>query len=160
MKHVLLHIAALPLLLASAAMAGPGPCSEDLDTCLTGMAREFATRGWVGIELDHQEDGALLIERVVPGSPAQDAGLRPGDRITALNDVSYLSADRRSLKEAYKAMVAGSTITYTIERAGEELRVDVLLAHLPDALKAQWIAQHLLKGHSKKAHLEKGKKNP
>ncbi|MCP3960462.1 MAG: PDZ domain-containing protein [bacterium] len=160
MKHVLLQIAILPILLAGVAVAGHGPCSAELDDCLSGMTKQFGTRGWVGIELDRQEDGTLLIERVVPDSPAQAAGIEPGDRITELNGVPYRNADRGALKEAYKAMVAGNTITYTIERAGDELRVEIRLAHLPDTLRAQWIAQHLLEGHSKQAGAKKSTADP
>jgi carboxyl-terminal processing protease len=39
----------------------------------------------LGVELKG-EDGALVIVRVIPGSPAEAAGLRPGDRIVAIGD--------------------------------------------------------------------------
>ncbi len=39
----------------------------------------------LGVELKG-EDGALSIVRVIPGSPAEAAGLRPGDRITAVGE--------------------------------------------------------------------------
>ena len=152
MKRLLLLPSCLSLILAGTALAGRGPCDAGLDPCLLEMSKRLANKGWVGIELDREEDGALAITRVIPDSPAEAAGLRTGDRIVALNGASYTSADRSALKAAYKAMTPENTITYTIDRAGKKLRIDIRLGHLPESLKAQWIAQHLLQGHSPQAH--------
>ncbi len=147
-----LLVTSLTLLLAGVTLAGNRPCDAELDDCVTQMTRELGKKkGWVGIELDHQEDGTLTITRVLPGSPAEAAGLAAGDRILALNGVAYAGGDRTALKKAYKAMVPESTITYTIDRGGEELEIDILLARLPDRIKAQWIAQHLIEGHARQA---------
>ena len=149
MKRVFLIPAVAALLLCGAVLAGHQPCEAELDDCLTQMTKKFGEKkGWVGIELEHEEDGTLTITRVVPESPAERAGLRPGDRIVALNGVSYAGGDRAALKQAYRAMVPDNTITYTVERGGEQLSVDVLLVGLPDRIKAQWIARHLVEGHS------------
>lgn len=138
----------LALLFAGIALAGHRPCDAALDDCLTQMSRELGEKkGWVGIELDRQDDGTLTITRVLSGSPAEAAGLAAGDRILALNGVAYVGGDREALKKAYQAMVPENTITYTIDRGGEEVKVDILLAQLPDRVKAQWIAQHLAEGH-------------
>ncbi len=137
------------LLLAGTVLAGHQPCEAELDDCLGQMTKKLGQKkGWVGIELEHEDDGTLTITRVLEESPAERAGLRAGDRILALNGVSYAGADRAALKKAYQAMVPENTITYTIERGGQELPVDVLLAALPDRIKAQWIARHLVEGHS------------
>ncbi len=151
MKPTLLLASAL-LLLAGAALAGHQPCAAELDDCLSQLTRELGKKkGWVGIELDHRDDGTLTITRVLPDSPAAAAGLAAGDRILALNGVAYGGGDRAALKKAYKSMVPESTITYTIDRGGKELSVDILLGRLPDRIKAGWIAQHLVEGHSREA---------
>ena len=150
MKHTLL-LACSALLIAGAAWAGHKPCDAELDDCLSQMTRKLGKKGWVGIELDRQDDGTLTITRVIPESPAAAAGLAAGDRILALNGVAYAGGDRAALKQAYKAMTPGSTITYSIDRGGKSLEIDILLAQLPDRIKAQWIAQHLVEGHSQAA---------
>ena len=155
MKRALLPLAAVTFLLSGAAHAGHGPCKAELDDCLSGMGKHLKAKGWVGIELDRHDDGTLGITRVVPASPAEAAGLRAGDRILALNGVSYATADRAAMKKAYSAMVPDNTITYTIDRGGKTLEVDVRLANLPEHIRAQWIAQHLIDGHSEQASLEK-----
>ncbi len=157
MKRALLIPAATTLLFAGAvlfagaALAGRQPCDAELDDCLQQMTENVGKgkgKGWVGIELERGDDGSLTITRVVSESPAERAGLRPGDRILALDGVSYAGGDRAALKKAYKAMVPDNTITYTIDRGGQQLDVDILLASLPDRIKAQWIARHLVEGHS------------
>ncbi len=151
MKHILL-LACSALLLAGVAAAGHQPCGAELDDCLSQMTRELGKKkGWVGIELERRDDGTLTITRVIAESPAAAAGLVAGDRILALNGVAYAGGDRAALKKAYKTMAPESTITYTIDRGGERLSVDLLLARLPDRIKAQWIAQHLVEGHSRPA---------
>ena len=146
------------LAIAGAALAGYKPCEAELDDCLSQMTRELGKKkGWVGIELDREDDGTLTITRVVPESPAEAAGLAVGDRILALNGIAYevrrqnMDAALAALKKAYKAMVPENTITYTVDRAGEELEIDIRLARLPDRIKAQWIAKHLVEGHAQEA---------
>ncbi len=153
MKHSFILLSTLTvLLLAGVALAGHRPCDAELDDCLTQMTRELGEKkGWVGIELDREDDGTLTITRVLPESPAAAAGLAAGDRILELDGVAYAGADRAALKKAYQAMVPDNTITYTIDRGGKRLSIDVLLARLPDQIKAQWIAQHLAEGHSRPA---------
>lgn len=154
MKRALLPFAAVTFLLSAAALAGHGPCKAELDDCLSGMGKQLKAKGWVGIELDRHDDGTLAITRVLPASPAEAAGLQAGDRILALNGVSYATDDRAAMKNAYAAMVPDNTITYTIDRGGKSLEVDVRLARLPEHIRAQWIALHLVDGHSRQASLE------
>ena len=143
MKRASLLLTAAALALAGAALAGDGPCKAELDFCLTQMGEKLKTKGWVGIELDVEKAGPLRITRVIPGSPAEAAGLAAGDRILALDGVAYAEANRPALKEAYKAMTPGNTITYTIDRGGRTLEIDIALVAIPDHIRADWIARHI-----------------
>jgi pimeloyl-ACP methyl ester carboxylesterase len=64
--------------------------------------------------------GAILLRRVEGGSPAEDAGLRPGDRV--------LTIDGRPIRDPLDVLRArhgsrsGSEVVFTVERAG--VRVD------------------------------------
>lgn len=76
-----------------------------------------------GIQFSRTSQGALEISRVVPGSPADRAGLQLGDHIIRLNDrpTSELSMD-----DAEQMMrQAGKAITLDIRRGKESLHLDL-----------------------------------
>ena len=67
---------------------------------------------------DEAEPGSVLLTRVVGGTPAATAGLRPGDRINELDGQPF--ADGTALRAAIHALLdAGRTeIPLLIERRG------------------------------------------
>ena len=58
----------------------------------------------------------LIIQQVGEGSPAEDAGLKPGDEITQLNDQKIVTASQ--ISDATKSL-AGQEVIIRYERAGE-----------------------------------------
>ena len=155
MKRVLLTFSIVTCLVtAGLVWAGQEPCEAGLDHCLTAMGKKLKAKGWVGVELEQEDDGTLVITRVIPDSPAAAAGLHSEDRILALNGVSYAGHDRQALKAAYAEMVPDNTITYTIDRGGKNLDVELDLINIPEPIRAQWIARHLVEGHSQQARHE------
>lgn len=123
-------------------------CSQSVETCFSTMSEKLAAKGWVGIELEPVADG-LKILRIIPGSPAEDADLRTGDTIVALNGISYGESDRAALESCYaREMKVGKTVQYTIERNGERAEIAVELGSVPEEVAARWIGQHLLSFHS------------
>ena len=75
--------------------------------------------------LDH---GALVLQ-VAPGSPAQQAGLQPGDVILAVND-QPISADT-PLGDLLTNAKAGDKVTLTIVRGGKQSTVPLTLGSRP-----------------------------
>jgi regulator of sigma E protease len=66
--------------------------------------------------------GAPIVEQVLPGKPAERAGIRAGDRIVAVDGIVTRSpSDVALLTNAHP----GGTITYRIERDGKALEVPV-----------------------------------
>jgi len=146
-RGALVAFLALCPLAASAGEASH--CPEPLDHCVRAMVEKTAHRGWVGIEMERKEDqsGAVIIQ-VVPNSPAAQAGLRPGDVLIGFNGIPYAKANQEKLEVAYrKEMTIGNTITYTITRDGQRRDVPIHLAAIPDAVRAQWIGNHVLQYH-------------
>lgn len=78
--------------LMAAALTWPAPAGGQA-VARPLPARASAASGWIGINLDanevHHADGRvesrLVIRGVVDGSPADGAGIRPGDQIVGLN---------------------------------------------------------------------------
>ena len=90
------------------------PVDEDLADAL-GMPEEAT-------------DGALVAE-VTDGSPADTAGLRPGDVVTGLAGETI--EDARDLTFAVAALESGKEVPVTVLRQGEERQLSVTIGQQP-----------------------------
>lgn len=126
-------------------------CKAETQACLNEMVSKLKNRGWVGVELDDSKAPAeLTVTRIVPGGPAEAAGLQVGDVLVALNGVRFDStADAEKLDKTRQGMVPGSTIEYTLLRKGAEKKVTVKLGELPSDVLAQWVGMHMVEHHAK-----------
>jgi len=86
-------------------------------------ASELKTTVKVGAYIDTQQ-GAI-----VAGSPADKAGLKPGDIIIKVNDTEV--NERIPLTSAISRYKVGETVTLTIVREGKEQKVSATLAEAP-----------------------------
>lgn len=135
------------LVLTGTAFAGSADCEATAEACLLQMTEKLRDRGWVGIRLEIVE-GGMVVQAVIPESPAARSGLEPGDHLVELNGIPYGEDHREELKEVYaNEMKPGRTIRYTVIRNGESRIVPIELARLPEEVLAQWIGEHLLKAH-------------
>lgn len=82
---------------------------------------------YLGVSLPN--DGAARIEQVNNGTPADRAGLRAGDRVTAVDGDQIESGDE--LRERIDAQRPGDKLTLTITRSGDERTVEVTLGERP-----------------------------
>jgi dienelactone hydrolase len=85
-------------------------------------------RGWFGVALAPHASGAA-VTAVVPDSPAAIDGMKAGDVIRAVDGKAI-----RTPADVVAAMTrhaAGSTATFDVLRAGEELRRSVVLRSVP-----------------------------
>ncbi len=110
------------------------------------MAGMQANKGWVGIELDKNEDGAMFITKVVHGSPAQAAGLKEGDILWARNGVEF--SDYAAMKKQEGVMKVGSKVTFTVKRMGKKKDLAVKLGTMPDEVFAAMVGAHLVENHA------------
>ncbi|MYL83844.1 PDZ domain-containing protein [Desulfovibrio aerotolerans] len=63
----------------------------------------------------------LLVVEVVPGSPAEKAGVRPGDLLTAVGGADL--DDKEQYRGALATSTVGETLTLTVRRGEEELKI-------------------------------------
>ena len=75
------------------------------------------------IATDNAADGTPPL---VSGGPAQRAGLRPGDVVTAIDGTKV--ADSAELIVAIRSHRPGETVTLTVKRSGAERQIRVTLA--------------------------------
>jgi putative serine protease PepD len=97
-----------------------------------------ATYPIIGATLDrtYEGQGARIArdtvagqEPLTPGGPAERAGIRPGDVVTAIGGRPV--ADSEELIVAIRAERPGDTVSLTVERDGQERQVDVVLGESP-----------------------------
>ena len=79
-------------------------------------------RGYLGVQIQPVT--------AQPGTPAADAGLKPGDTITAVNGEAMASP--REVSKRISQVRPGDTAKITYIRAGKEMTASVKLASLPD----------------------------
>ena len=92
-----------------------------------------AGRPWIGVAAEDSR-GNLVVGRVTPGSPAEQAGIRRGDEI-----VGVAGEAPRSLADFYRKIwatgAAGSTVPLDVRQGGEKRRIDVKSINRLDNLK-------------------------
>lgn len=63
----------------------------------------------------------MLVAEVVPGSPAEKAGVRPGDLVTAINGAEL--DDKDQYRGALATSTVGETLVLTVRRGEEERKI-------------------------------------
>ncbi len=104
------------------------------------------TRGWVGIEVQELTpelaesfklsgtDGTL-IAGVMRGSPADKAGIKPGDVLTQVN--GKLVKDAQVMLELIAALVPGTSARFDLKREGRDVKVEVTIGKRPKPPKEE-----------------------
>jgi len=75
------------------------------------------------------DNSGVLVANVIPGGPAEKAGLRVNDVIISLNDKSI--KDYEGLQDFLRTREVGETITVKVIRSGSTLSIPVTLAEKP-----------------------------
>lgn len=104
----------------------------------------------IGVELDvYDEEPGLLVLLPIPGSPAEAAGIEPGDRIMAADGEDFTEIDDVDAVTRVQGP-AGSTVSLTIERGNDTFDTTVVRAAVnspvlrgfkrnPDGTPSFWI---------------------
>lgn len=103
--------------------------------CIPALARPTKEKGWFGFAVSVDVEGFSLnptlrtakIETVIPSSPADIAGLLPGDLIVEAQGVTVAGAKAEVLKTAVQRAV-GEQLQLKIQRGSSAARVVVLTA--------------------------------
>jgi len=96
--------------------------------CLKTLAPAFATPAPVvsNVWLGAQFERSATIERVIPASPAADAGLRAGDRILTIGGVAIENAP--DVTSAISQRKPGERIDVVVERGDARITASVTIA--------------------------------
>jgi serine protease Do len=114
------------------------PASTIHDVVAQLKTHGHVSRGWLGVQIQSitpemaaslgskDMQGAIVAE-VVPGGPAQKAGMQQGDVVIAVNGKAV--QDSRDLSRRVAALPAGSKATFTVMRDGsrKDITADITL---------------------------------
>ncbi|MCU0561464.1 MAG: DegQ family serine endoprotease [Desulfobacterales bacterium] len=114
----------------------------DMATRIVAQLKENGevTRGWLGVNIQDLKGGlaeyygakggeGVLVTDVVPGNPAEKAGILPKDIITAVNGEKVKNSRELTAKAA--TLPVGATTKITILRDGQEKTIEVQVAKRP-----------------------------
>jgi predicted metalloprotease with PDZ domain len=114
-------------------VSGKEPLPYDTYFAYAGITVEKkvdATKPWLGIASAKNDDGRAKITNVLPGSPAEAAGLSKDDVIIAIDDRSINSDDLSGAVALHKP---GDTLKISLIRLGELRNFNVTLGSNPYA---------------------------
>lgn len=159
MNRPLMLVAPLAMFaLASAVFAGGADCAKNANNaamaasdkgCPTSKAEcakhmaDMKNHGWLGIQYDHTEDGSNVVKDVVKGSPAAKAGFQPGDVLYAMNGIEMNEANAARIKAAWKPLMPGSTVAYTVKREGVAEDLKATLGKMPEDVYEAMVDTHM-----------------
>jgi len=117
-------------------------CPMSKEECMKHMA-EAKNHGWLGIQYDMTEDGTSVVKDVVKGSPADKAGFKSGDILSALNGIEMNEANAARIKAAWKPLTPGATVNYAVKRDGVTKDLTVTLGKMPEDVYNAMVAEHM-----------------
>lgn len=97
-------------------------------------AQDDSAPPFLGIGLQAVDNG-IQIQEIVPGSPAEQAGLQIGDIITQINGKDVTAASVQGILQDY---AIGDTVTLNVDRADETLELEATLAARPEQPEVQF----------------------
>lgn len=147
MRRILI-LALLLLLPAAAVQAAQPKCPLDPEACLEQFAL-MKERPWLGVELHVDSLGHRAVTRVLPGSPAQRAGVKVGDELVRVDGKA--PADWFAGKAGWKS---GEAKDVAVLRGGREKALRLPCEAIPEDLFARIVGEHMLEGHVAYMHLD------
>jgi serine protease Do len=103
---------------------------KEVKTAFLGVVTQEVTPA-LAQEENLSTDSGALVRRINSGTAADDAGIKTGDVITAVNDTPVGSPDE--LAAAVRKSKPGDRVTVHIERDGDQQTVEVTLGTRPDS---------------------------
>jgi hypothetical protein len=87
------------------------------------------SRAWLGIDVTRSSGGGVMVADVFPGSPAQVAGMEPGDVITAINGHKIFNPS--DVKAAIAGKQPGDQVQLQFQGSGTSYTAKVPLSSPP-----------------------------
>jgi predicted metalloprotease with PDZ domain len=108
------------------------PWSEVLPLAGLRLARDTVREPRIGVGTVADSADNLIVREVVPGSSADSAGVKPGDRLISVGDIALTGADfGPAFRRRYSGSREGSPFSLVVEREGRRLTLSARLRLVP-----------------------------
>ncbi len=135
-------------LVAAATIAAEGPkCNGTARECEQKIRHLVSGRRYFGATVQDRNPG-LVVNSVHPNSPAERAGLKPGDQLIALNGKSLREATGREFKQLIADARTTGRIWMLISRHGAISKIETRLEPYTKEQVAKMVALHLSMTHT------------
>lgn len=95
---------------------------DDLEELVDAEDEQSEGRWMIGVLIDVPEDGSLMVQSVIDGTPAQKAGLKQGDRIVSLNGLKL--RDMEMLVDLVQ-LVQDQRVALQVKRGEGKMKIKV-----------------------------------
>jgi C-terminal processing protease CtpA/Prc len=129
------------LLTAPPARAAEEKCPLDVATCLEMFARA-RERPWLGIEFENDSTGTPHVHNIVPDSPAEKAGVKPGDVIRRID-----GQDPRDWFAGKSGWETSGQSACSVLRDGKVKDLKFEIRRMPEEMFARIVGVHMVEGH-------------
>ena len=86
-------------------------CSYEVEDCVKAMEKEFSQRGWVGINMEPDEEaGGVVLTWIAPDSPAEAAGLKNGLYRIAMVDCDSAASNSTPRSDSSRSCSADTPV--------------------------------------------------
>jgi SAM-dependent methyltransferase len=99
----------------------------------TASVEDAEAQPFIGIEMGGSSDGGTRVDRVIPGTAAEEFGLAAGDVILRIDDTR--TGSPRRVRNAIASLRPGDEIEIELLRSGERRTIRLELGLRPDELK-------------------------
>lgn len=141
-RFVVSFAVAVAVLVSYAPVRGAQPkCTLDVATCLEQFD-SLKERPWMGVYVNTDSLGRRIVTSVFPGSPADRAGIRPGDQIRSVG--GQTPQDWYATRAGWKE---GERKDLVVVRETREVKLAMELHAIPDDTFARIVGEHMVEAH-------------
>lgn len=134
--------------LAAATLFADEPkCAGLARDCEREIRHLLSGRRYLGATIDDHRPG-LIVKSVAENSPAERQGLKPGDRLVALNGKSLTQATAGEFKKYLADARETGRLFMIVSRRNAYTKLEIRLEPYTKEMIAKIVAAHLSQGHS------------
>jgi predicted metalloprotease with PDZ domain len=122
-------------------------CNGNARDCDQQIRAMLSGRRYLGATIEDRNPG-LVVKSVHPNGPAERNGLKPGDRLIAINGKSLTQASAKEFKQHLADARETGRLFVIVSRRNVYQQLDIRLEPYTKEMIAKIVAAHLAQGHA------------